>query len=185
MTTLEFLNVLEQHQDLPLLFEYKKGAFTRMDYHLTEIKNVSFDTVDCGGLQNNWKEVHVQLWENAIPEPNHRVDTTKALKIFQVVQKVRPTLTDVEIKFEYGNESFHTAISPVRAMEVYDNQIIVKLGKEETTCKAQDRATTSEEKAAACCSPADVVQVKKKPMVNLSNLVATKEECCTPGSGCC
>ncbi|MFT5834300.1 MAG: hypothetical protein ACI97N_001938 [Cognaticolwellia sp.] len=185
MTTKEFLNVLEQHQDLPLLFEYKKGAFTRMDYHLTEVKNVSYDTVDCGGLQNTWQEVHVQLWENEIPEPNHRVDTTKALKIFQTIQKVRPTLTDVAIKFEYGNDSFHTAVLPVGTMEIYDNQIIVKLGKEETTCKAKDRATTPEEKAIACCAPADVVQIKKKPMVDLLNLVNSKEESCAPGSGCC
>jgi hypothetical protein len=185
MTTKEFLNVLTQYPDLPLLFEYKKGGFTRMDYHLTEVKNVSFDTVDCGGLQNSWEEVHVQIWENEMPEPNHRVDTTKALKIFNAVEKVRPTLGGVEVKFEYGNDDFHTSVLPVRAMKVFDNQIIVQLGIDATSCKAKDRATTPEEKANACCSPADVVQIQKKPMVNLSNLLTTKENVCTPGGGCC
>jgi hypothetical protein len=185
MTTKEFLNVLTQYPDLPLLFEYKKGGFTRMDYHLTEVKNVSFDTVDCGGLQNSWEEVHVQIWENEMPEPNHRVDTTKALKIFNAVEKVRPTLGGVEVKFEYGNDDFHTSVLPVRAMKVFNNQIIVQLGIDATSCKAKDRATTPEEKANACCSPADVVQIQKKPMVNLSNLLTTKENVCTPGGGCC
>ena len=90
MKTLDFINALEANPNLPLAFEYEKGRFVRMDFHLTEFKNVSFDTVDCGGVQNNWQEVHVQLWENEIPEPNHKVDTTKALKIFQDVAKVRP-----------------------------------------------------------------------------------------------
>lgn len=97
MTTTEFLNVLEQHENLPLTFEYQKGLYVRMDYHLTEVKNVSFDTVDCGGIRNAWQEVHVQLWENEVPEPSHRVDTSKALKIFQVVDKVRPILADTVI----------------------------------------------------------------------------------------
>jgi hypothetical protein len=78
MKTSEFINVLENNPSLPLTFEYKKGSFARADFHLTEFKNVSFDTVDCGGVQNNWQEVQVQLWENEIPEPNHRVDSTKA-----------------------------------------------------------------------------------------------------------
>lgn len=184
MTTTEFLNVLAQHKDLPLSFEYKKGAFVRMDYHLTEVKNVTFDTVDCGGVPNNWQEVHVQLWENEIPEPNHRVDTTKALKIFNAVQKVKPILADTELKFEYGNDSFHTAVLPVSDVQVYENQIIVKLGVDATCCKAKDRATTPEEKAVACCSPADVV-VSSKPKFSLADLVITDGNKCTPGGGCC
>ncbi len=183
MKASEFINVLGNNPDLPLSFEYKEGSFARADFHLTEFKNVTFDTVDCGGVQNNWQEVHVQLWENEIPEPNHRVDTSKAFKIFQDVAKVRPNLNDVELKFEYGNANFHAAILPVGAVEVLQNQIIVKLGEEKTCCKAKDRATTPEEKAVACCSP--VSEVAQKPLVNLSNLMATKNNSCEPGGGCC
>jgi len=183
MKTSEFINVLENNPDLPLSFEYQQGSFARADFHLTEFKNVSFDTVDCGGVQNNWQEVHVQLWENEIPEPHHRVDTTKALKIFQDVSKVRPNLSEVELKFEYGNANFHKAVLPIGTLEIYENQIIIKLGADQTCCKAKDRAETAEEKAAACCSP--VVEISKKPRVNLSNLIATNENSCTPGSGCC
>ncbi len=185
MTTTQFLEILEQHSDLPLLFEYKKGAYTRMDYHITEVKNVSYDTVDCGGVQNNWKEVHVQLWENVLPEPNHRLNTSKALKIFKAVEKVRPTLANTVIKFEYGNEDFHTAVLPVSAVDVLGNQVIVKLGKDQTCCKAIDRATTPEEAAVACCGTEEVIEKAQKPKINLSNLIAKSTNSCTPGSGCC
>ena len=179
MTTNEFVNILESNANLPLLFEYKTGAFTRMDYHITEIKNVTFDTVDCGGVRNKWQEVHIQLWENQLPEPNHRVNTTKALDIFNVVEKVRATYGDVSIKFEYGNKDFHTAVLPVGNVAIHDNQIIVQLGVDQTSCKAQDRANTPEEKAAACCAPA-VAETATKPKMNLTQLILPTDNVCTP-----
>jgi len=185
MTTKEFLQTLEKHPELPLYFEYKSGAFARSDYHITEVKNVHFDTVDCGGVRNEWKEVHVQIWENAMPEPNHSVNTSKALKIFNVVDKVRETWGDIEMKIEYGNANFHTAILPVGQIEIHGDKMIVKLGEGQTSCKAQDRATTPEEKAVACCAPVVLLEEQVKPKVNLSNLITSNDSCCSPDSGCC
>ena len=158
MTTQEFLDILTQNPSLPLYFEYQTGQFVRSDYHITEIKNVTYDTVDCGGVQNTWQETIVQLWENAIPEPQHSVDTTKALKIFEVVEKTRPTFKDTEIRFEYGNASFHTAVLAVDSVDVSD-KIVVRLQGMKTTCKANDRAAEA----------------------TFQGL----ELACTPGSGCC
>lgn len=152
MTINKFLEVLRTNPNLPLLFEYQDGKYARPDYHITEVKNVSYDTVDCGGIRNQWTETIVQLWENEMPELNHSVDTTKALKIFDVVERVRPTFGEVELKFEYGNANFHTAIMQVKEIVVSD-KIEVKLLSEHTTCKAKDRAATVEEKNAACCTP--------------------------------
>ena len=60
MITQAFLDILIQNPKLPLYFEYQTGQFVRSDYHITEIKNVSYDTVDCGGVQNKWEETIVQ-----------------------------------------------------------------------------------------------------------------------------
>ncbi|MCQ0110172.1 DUF6428 family protein [Zhouia amylolytica] len=179
MKTSEFISLLEKHPDLPLYFEYKPGLYTRNDYHITEIKNVSFDTVDCGGIQNKWEETHVQLWENEVPEPNHKITTSKALKIFQLVEKMRPTFQNVEVKIEYGNKNFHTAILPVHNIQVYEDKLIVKLVQEHTTCKAKDRATTADEKADACCS------APAKPEKKKIKLAEVQENACSPGNGCC
>ena len=173
MKTKEFLEVLNAHKDLPVYFEYQPGNFVRTDYHLTEIKNVDFDTVDCGGVQNKWKEVHVQIWENEVPEPNHQLTGSKILSIFEVVNKVRTTLQDVEVFFEYQNQNFHKATLPVAAYEVKNDLLIIRLGEGFTTCKAKDRATTEEEKAQACCGSPVEVEVKEEANQ------------CAPGSGCC
>lgn len=179
MKTSEFISALEQHPELPLFFEYKSGAYTRNDYHITEIKNVKFDTVDCGGILNKWQEVHVQLWENKTPEPEHNITTNKALKIFNVVEKVRPVFKNVEIKIEYGNEHFHTAVLPVQDITVETERMIVRLTEEQTTCKAKDRAVTDEEKADACCSTPTQQEKRKLKLSELNT------EYCKPNSGCC
>ncbi|APD06126.1 hypothetical protein UJ101_00587 [Flavobacteriaceae bacterium UJ101] len=153
-TTNEFLNVLIENPNKILEFEYTEGKFARKDYHLTEFKNVTFDTVDCGGVANKWEETHIQIWENEEFEANHSVDTTKALKIFEIVEKTRPTFKETEIKFEYGNAEFHTAVMGIKGIAIHADKVVVKLFNENTTCKAKDRATTKEEKEAACCAPA-------------------------------
>ncbi|WP_143962901.1 DUF6428 family protein [Litoribacter populi] len=177
MKTSEFTQLLESNPETPLYFEYLPGQYARPDFHITEIKNVSFDTVDCGGKRNQWEETHVQLWENEIPEPGHSVDTTKALKIFQLVDKVRPTFQDTEIKIEYGNSQFPATTLPISDVLVLKDKIIIQLTTQNTTCKAKDRATTPEEKAAACCGPVNV-----KPKIRLSQLEGSS---CQPDSGCC
>lgn len=180
MKTTAFTRILQENPAKALFFEYKAGQYVRTDYHITEIKNVNFDTVDCGGVRNQWSEVHVQLWESEIPEPDHAVDSGKALKIFDVVNKVRETYPDAEIKFEYGNSVFPTAVLPVHQVKDTDNALIVQLVADQTTCKAKDRATTPEEKAAACCGP-----VAEKPKMKISLVSAQNENACEPGSGCC
>ncbi|MGB1041491.1 MAG: DUF6428 family protein [Flavobacteriales bacterium] len=178
MKTSEFLTVLEQNPNKKLQFEYHKGQFAREDFHITEIKNVTYDTVDCGGIRNEWSETIVQLWENQKPDGNY-VDTSRALHIADSVEKVRPTFKDTEIKFEYGNSLFHTAILNVEHIEIGE-EVTVKLFPESTTCKAQDRAGTDAEKAEACCAP------QVKPRISIKELASVAEgETCAPGSGCC
>ena len=181
MKTSEFIKILQEKSELALFFEYQTGQFVRSVVHLTEIKNVDFDTVECGGIHNKWSEVHVQLWENEIPEPEHSVDTTKALKIFEVVNRVRATYPEAEIKFEYGNSRFPTSVLPVHQIKDTGNALIVQLVPDQTTCKAKDRATTPEEKAAACCGTAAV----QKPKIKLSIAAMQEGNSCEPGGGCC
>jgi len=56
MKTKEFLFLLNEHQNKSLLFEYKEGQFVGANYHITEIKNITVDAVDCGAGTDFWKE---------------------------------------------------------------------------------------------------------------------------------
>ena len=66
MKTQEFLNTLKSNQDKSLIFEYMPNAFVGANYHITEVKHVNIESVDCGSKKNAWSETIIQLWENPL-----------------------------------------------------------------------------------------------------------------------
>lgn len=107
MNTQTFLNNLSTNKNKELIFEYASGKFVGANYHITEVKNTTYDTVDCGGSTNYWQETIVQLWENP-KEIGKRsfMKASKALEIFNRVDQIKPLLKETTIKIEYGNEPF-------------------------------------------------------------------------------
>lgn len=162
MKTNEFLTLLKEHSDKSLLFEYKPQHFVGANYHITEIKNITIDSVDCGAGTDFWKETVIQLWES--PDEHETLEymsAYKALGILNKVDRIKPMEKDVELKFEYSNASFHTAQLFVHSFSVVDSQLILKLGVEKTDCKARETCGVQ--------APAE----------------AEEAACCTPGGGCC
>lgn len=162
MKTSEFLELLASHQDKSLLFEYTPGKFVGANYHITEVKHISIDSVNCGGGTEDWNETIIQLWESPVEKEKAAYMTTyKALSILKKVGRTQAYKPDAKLKFEYGNQTFHTAQLPVSDLELNGKQLIVKLAIEKTDCKAKE----------ACGIP--------------ETIVAEQEACCAPGSGCC
>lgn len=163
MKVQEFLSVLNQNKNKELLFEYEEGHFAGTNYHLTEVKNISFETVDCGGSSNAWKETHVQLWESPdeIGKQGY-LTTDKALSILERVDGIRPLWLDTEVKIEFGNARFHTAVMAVEKFNSAEERLTIKLFTEEPQCKAQE-----------VCGAL------------VEELASTEEDACSSGSGCC
>lgn len=162
MKTNEFLEVLNQHKNKELLFEYTTGHFVGANYHITEIKNITVDSVDCGAGVDFWKETIVQLYES--PEELDKTEfmtADKALAILNRVDAIKPMVKDAEIKLEYSNANFHTAQLFVNDVVWNDKRIIIKLEVEKTDCKAKE----------TCGVPVEAE--------------ATSQSSCAPGTGCC
>jgi hypothetical protein len=161
MQTAEFIHLLETHPKRNLSFEYAPGKYVRADYHVTEVKNVHIESTDCGGRQDSWKETVVQLWANPeMEEPDHRLTSNKVLDIMKRVASLQPLMKNTPVKIEYGDRDFHTAQLNITGHRLENNQLIVSLGVEHTTCKAKD----------LCGIPAESGRDVQE---------------CTPGSGCC
>ena len=64
MKTKELFNILNSNQDKALLFEYAPNLLVGANYHITEVKHIKVDSVDCGARVDNWNETIVQLWES-------------------------------------------------------------------------------------------------------------------------
>lgn len=162
MTTQDFLSLIAEHQDKALLFEYAPKKYAGTNYHITEVKHITVDSVDCGGQVDAWKETIIQLWESPLDILNTKyMSAYKALAILKKVGTMKPYTLDAEVKFEYSNSMFHTAQLFVNDFVIQDQNLIIKLGIEKTACKALD-----------ICGIVDEVKDKV-------------ESCCTPDSGCC
>ncbi|MDH3321441.1 MAG: DUF6428 family protein [Flavobacteriaceae bacterium] len=155
MKTIEWISVLEQNPDKALLFKYAPNKFVGANYHLTEVKNVQFDTTDCGGKTNFWEETHFQLWENPKEKGKTKFMTTnKILSILKRVDRIKPLKQETALKIEYGNDHFSTSVMPIENIKISHDQIVVHLFAEATRCKANDQCGIDEqiEEVATCCS---------------------------------
>ena len=164
MKTKEFLSVLKENEYKSLKFEYLPSKLVGANYHITEVKHIQIDSVDCGGKTDAWKETIIQLWESPKEiEKREFMKVDKALSILDKVGKMRSYDYEAEVKIEYSNATFHTAQLFVNDFEINDDSLIVKLSVADTKCKAND----------ICGIPEKAIAV------------ASNESCCTPESGCC
>jgi hypothetical protein len=163
MKTKELLALLKEHSEKQLLFEYTPGAFVGANYHITEIKNITIDSVDCGAGTDFWKETIIQLYESPEEKDKKEFMTAyKALSILNKVDRIKPMEKEVEVKFEYSNPQFHTAQLFVNQVMTKHEKLILQLGVEKTDCKAKE----------TCGIPVTVPATSDAP-------------CCSPEGGCC
>lgn len=158
MKTIELFNVLNEHQEKSLLFEYAPNMLVGANYHITEVKHITIDSVDCGANTDAWKETIIQLWESPSEIGKREYMTAqKALSILNKVGSMKPFEKEAEVKFEYSNAMFHTAQLFVNDYEIVGSNLVVKLAVEKTACKATETCgvteTTTAQPAEACCAP--------------------------------
>lgn len=165
MKTHEFFSLLEQHKNKTLLFEYAPNAFVANNYHITEVKHIHIDSVDCGAQTDTWNETVIQLWESPQElQTNEAMRVFKALGILNKVGRIKPFDLNSEVKIEYSNTTFHTAQLFVQDFELNQGQLIIKLAVQKTDCKAKE-----------ICGISEPDQTE----------AVTAELCCEPGGNCC
>ena len=175
-----FKDTLTQHPELDLQFKYAADKLVDTSYHITEIKQASITSVDCGGVMNAWTEVIVQLWVPANEQQLRAMKVKKALSIVDLVEKKLLLNPNGIVKIEFGNSEFDTRQMFPNEITVDGENLIIDLRPDTVQCKAISRGGScgTDEEGEDCCIPAE------KPKVELKNTVEV-ESCCTPGGGCC
>ena len=164
MNISQFLELLQQHKSKSLLFQYAPQQLVGANYHITEVKHVQIDSVDCGAQTDSWNETIIQLWESPSEiGKTEYMSVTKALGILNKVGKMKSYDTSSEVKFEYSNALFHTAQLFVNDYEIYGNNLVMNLAIQKTDCKAKELCGVPEPAAAS----------------------TGNSNSCAPGSGCC
>ncbi|WP_242130853.1 DUF6428 family protein [Aestuariivivens marinum] len=171
MKTQELFTVLKSNKDKSLLFEYAPNLLVGANYHITEVKHVTIDSVDCGAQTDAWKETIIQLWESPMElGKTEYMSVYKALSILKKVEKMKPFQLTSEVKFEYGNTTFHTTQLFVNDFEIRGNNLMFKLAVEKTDCKAKSTCGTST--TLSTSEPEEQHALVEEP-------------CCSPSGNCC
>jgi hypothetical protein len=148
VTTKEFFDAVRSARDRTLVFINADGVAVHAGYHLTEIKAVTYDTVDCGGQRNTWGETILQLWVPRDADDEY-MKAGKFVRIFDKVRSLVSSLNDsAPVRVEYGDENFFPSVYSVESVSMRRDKLLVTLSPPETTCKARERRTAGAE---SCC----------------------------------
>lgn len=158
----EFYDTLRKHQDKKLIFFYDFQPL-RPDYHITEVKHVCIDSVNCGAGVEFWHETVIQLWNepNSLgwdAEESKHMTVVKAMKILAKVDMMRTFSPNSEVKIEFSDVNLPLVQTLVSEIQFSEKEVAVWLVGQSADCKAKD----------VCGVKLDVVQ-----------------PCCSPDSGCC
>lgn len=164
MNTTEFLKLIDQNPNKELVFQFPNGETIGYNYHITEVKHATINSVDCGGREDSWHETIIQLMEgDTTKQPQKYLTTFKAKGIFNKVNRSFPFVAESQLKFEYGNDHFHTTHLYVNHFETSSSKVFITLNVIATQCKAKD----------AC-------GIAKEPKIE-----KLKESCCASNTACC
>jgi Family of unknown function (DUF6428) len=162
-----FLQELRANLSTPLMFMLPNGQTVPEGYHLTELKSVNVQAMDCGGQADTWSETIIQLWSAPEGEPGRTMTGKKFLEITDQVMKVVPVNLEATLKIEYGLGGEPAAHYRVGSLVLEAGILNAHLEPLPVSCKARDRWDATQGSA-----PIDL------------NMIASGDAC-KPGGGCC
>lgn len=155
MSNLSITPQLEAASTKPLRFTVNGQQLVPNDFHVTEIKKVSVESLDCGGGASAWEELVIQLWS---PRGDDTPQAMTAEKFSKILEKADAlALLDGEhVRFEYaplGQPAVQYALSGLVAA---GNTLEVELIAPHVACKPIERGQMSELSVigeSSCCAP--------------------------------
>lgn len=183
MKVKDFLAAVRNSSGNPLLFEFKPGHVVQGGYHVTEIKNAQYETIDCGNSLHTWKEVIVQVWvpAEATAEDAH-MPADKFLKIWDVVDSRLNLYQDAEIRIEYGDTEHVTSNYDVHGFAETEDGMVVQMAPPRTMCKPREILVPLQDFAEAtlesvsCCAPS----AREETVIPLNVASNGGSSCCGP-----
>jgi hypothetical protein len=153
MKTSSFLAALRASADLPVVFGAGRNVVAP-GYHLTEVKRVSYETMDCGALTHRWSESQFELWTPANAGDAADRGHMPAAKFIQIVDRVEaelPLKADAIARIHTSFAGQPAALYDIGAVTARDGQLWVELIPDKTRCKAAERRAAVGLEGCGCC----------------------------------
>jgi hypothetical protein len=141
MNTSSFLAALRDQASLPLVFRAGRNVVSP-GYHLTEVKRVAYETMDCGAMVHQWAESQFEIWVPAAtkagPGRGHMA-AEKFLRIIDRVEAELPLNGDAIARIHASFNGEPAALYAIEAISAREGQLWVELSPDRTRCKAAER----------------------------------------------
>lgn len=153
MKTAEFLSLLRSQAGLPLRFRLEASLHqVPAGYHLTEVKQVTYSTMDCGAMSHRWHETQFELWAPPVAGSRPGRAPMPADKFLRIIDRVEQTLAldgaaEARIHARLGDHP--AALYDVASVVATDGELTVSLTPDRTRCKAAERRLG--ELTGGCC----------------------------------
>ncbi|WP_328774713.1 arsenic resistance N-acetyltransferase ArsN2 [Deinococcus aquaedulcis] len=154
-TTAALTSALRVLPQRPLEFHLHGHVLVPAGYHVTEVKAVTIEAMDCGGNAAAWRETVIQLMDGSTADAQGGFMTNrKFLAIYDRVVKHIPVRDEAEVRFEYGNASTPAMQYHVTHVDAQPERVIIHLRTPGVQCKAGDACGPSGEGVNDECAPA-------------------------------
>lgn len=154
MKTSPFLSALRAHAGLPLIFRTAHAAVAP-GYHLTEVKRVAYETMDCGAATHRWTETQFELWVPPAAEHAPGRPAMAAGKFLGIVARVEAGLPldgEATARIFVGLDGHPAALYDIAGIAARDGQLVIELTPDRARCKAAERrAAADAADAGGCC----------------------------------
>ncbi len=155
MSQLSVTTHLEAAAAKPLRFTVNGQQLVPNDFHVTEIKKVSIESLDCGGGASAWEELVIQLWSprgDDAPEPM----TVEKFSSIMAKADALLLLDGEHVRFEYAPLGQPAIQYALNSINTDGDALEVQLIAPYVACKPIERGQMSELSVigeSACCVP--------------------------------
>ena len=149
------LPLVESSSEKAVRFLLEGKQLVPNDFHVTEVKRLSVESLDCGGGESAWRELVVQLWS---PKGNNSQTAMTAGKFLSILRRAEALneLDGNSLRFEYGDTGKPAVQYYVDHIASEGGTLDVHLTPPHVTCKPHERTRSAElsvVQAGACCAP--------------------------------
>lgn len=149
LTTGALLGGLHANGEKALIFTYE-GRDVLPGYHVTEVKDGTFQGLDCDAHPESWRETFIQLWDVPSDDGSTSMPVSRFLAIMLKVSDHVPFDPTAKLTFEVSDGMGAIQLFRAETIEAGDNDVRVELSRRPASCKPRDR-WLEQQKANACC----------------------------------
>ena len=133
------------------------GRSVAPGYHVTEVKAVRVQSMDCGGRADAWNETVVQLWSPGARPDEGYMKVGKFLGIYGRVGSSVPIDEQAVLRFEYGDVGEPAIGYLVSTVSREGGDVRVRLNAPGVACKVSapnvENIPVLAPAATTCCTP--------------------------------